>query len=276
MTNLLWQRLTRQLTEKVDAFPGVAGIALQELGEGLTLGINADELFPTASTIKIHILTKLFQRAEAGEVELDARISIDAADYVAGSGVITHLNGPVVFSLRDLATLMIIASDNTATNLCIEQAGIAGTNELLQAMGLRQTRLQRKMMDSCAALREEENISTPAELVTMLALLRRGEPSAAVAEQVLSVLQKPKRGFIPRGVPATVMVANKPGWIDAAMCDAALVYLPRRPYLLAVMSNYALCDAVAQEHFITDISATVYATMATLDKSSGYGRVLYP
>jgi beta-lactamase class A len=142
-------------------------------------------------------------------------------------------------------------------------------------MGLRQTLLRRKMMDNIAAVREQENVSTPAELVAMLALLQRGEPSAGVAEQVLAIMQKPNNGFIDRGIPATVAVANKPGWIEAAMCDAALVYLPRRPYLLAVMTKYALCDAVAQEHFIVDLSATVYATMRALDTSSRYGRVVY-
>lgn len=275
MTNLFWQRLEQQLAEKVAVFPGVAGIALQDLSGGLTLGINADEIFPTASTIKIHVLTQLLQRAEVGEVDLHKRITIDPADHVLGSGVIAYLDGPVELSLRDIATLMMIASDNTATNLCIEQAGIGATNAFLQTMGLQQTLLRRKMMDNIAAVREEENVSTPAELVAMLALLQRGEPSATVAEQVLSIMQKPNGGFINRGVPATVAVANKPGWIDAAMCDAALVYLPRRPYLLAVMTKYALCDAVAQEQFIIDISATVYATMKALDTSSRYGRVVY-
>ncbi len=275
MTNLFWQRLEQQLTEKIAAFPGVAGIALQDLSGGLTLGINADEIFPTASTIKIHVLTKLLQRAEAGEIDLAKRITIDPADHVLGSGVIAYLDGPVELSLRDIATLMIIASDNTATNLCIEQAGIAATNAFLQTLGLQQTLLRRKMMDNIAAVREEENVSTPAELVAMLALLQRGEPSTTVAEQVLSIMQKPNGGFINRGVPTTVTVANKPGWIDTAMCDAALVYLPRRPYLLAVMTKYALCGAVAQEQFIIDLSATVYATMNALDTSSRYGRVVY-
>ena len=60
------------------------------------------------------------------------------------------------------------------------------------------------------------------------------------------------------------------------MCDAALVYLPRRPYLLAVMTKYALCNAVAQEHFIIDIAETVHATMRSLDLSNRYGRTVYP
>ncbi len=275
MTNLLWQKLEQQLVVRAKDFPGVAGIALRDVTEGLTIQINADEIFPTASTIKLHVLTKLLQRAEAGEIDLDELIAIDPADHVLGSGVIAYLQGPLTFSLRDLATLMMIASDNTATNLCMERAGIAETNSLLRALGLTQTTLRRKMMDDIAAIREQENIATPTELVAMLDLLRQGQPSPAVATQTLAVMQKHNYGFIDRGVPAPICVANKPGWIEGAMCDAALVYLPRRPYLLAIMTKYARCSAVVQENFIVDVSTLVFATLQTLDRSSSYGRTVY-
>lgn len=81
MTNLLWQRLQSQLETKVAAFPGVAGIALLEAGEGLAINIHAKEIFPTASTIKIHVLARLLQRAEAGELDLAERVTIAASDY---------------------------------------------------------------------------------------------------------------------------------------------------------------------------------------------------
>ena len=276
MTNLLWQRLTTQLEAKVAAFPGIAGIALKEPGAGLAMSINGPEIFPTASTIKIHVLTQLLRRAELGEIDLQERITIPAAEQVLGSGVLAYLTGAVELSLLDIATLMIIASDNTATNLCIERAGIAETNRLLQTFGLVETQLRRKMMDNIAAVRDQENVSTPAELVAMLELLHNGQPSAWVAQETLAILKKPNHGFIDRGVPADLVVANKPGWVDSAMCDAALVYLPRRPYLLAVMTKYALCNAVAQEHFIIDIAETVHATMRSLDLSNRYGRTVYP
>jgi len=275
MTNLLWQRLAEQLQEKVAHFPGVAGIALQEIHEGFTVDINADEIFPTASTIKIHVLMKLLQRAEAGEIDLSERITPDPTMHALGSGVIAHLEGPLTLTLRDMATLMMIASDNTATNICIDYAGIDGTNALIQEMGLQKTMLRRKMMDTAATMQEQENVATPAELIALLALLHEGQPTVAVAAQTLAIMKKHNSGFIDRAVPATIAVANKPGWIDAVMCDAALIYLPRRPYLLAVMTTYALCTAAEQEYFIVDVSKTVYETMQMLDTSSRYGRVIY-
>lgn len=275
-TPLLWRRLEEQLQDLIASFPGIAGVALKDLTGDLTIAINADEIFPTASTIKIHVLTQLLVRAEAGELDLQQRLAVQPESHVLGSGVLAYLAGPVELSLLDMAILMIIASDNTATNLCIDAAGLEATNTLLQRLGLHQTRLQRKMMDHIAAVREQENIATPNELVAMFALLHRGEPSPWVAQQVLGILQKPKRGFIDRALPPTVTVANKPGWVDGVMCDAALVYLPHRPYLVALMTKHALCSVRQHEQFLFTLAATIHEHMANLDSSNRYGRIVYP
>jgi beta-lactamase class A len=274
--SLLWQHLETNLHRLIVDFPGIAGVAVKDLTSALTLAINADEIFPTASTIKIHVLTQLLVRAEAGEIDLQQRLAIQPESHVLGSGVLAYMNGPVELTLRDIAILMIIASDNTATNLCIDAAGLDATNELLRRLGLTATKLQRKMMDHIAAVREQENISTPNELVTMFELLHQGKPSPWVAQQALEILKKPKHGFIDRALPATVTVANKPGWVDGVMCDAALVYLPRRPYLVALMTKHAMCTAREQEQFLFTLAATIHAYMVNLDASNRYGRVVYP
>ncbi len=274
--SLLWQRLERELQRQIADFPGVAGVVLKELSTGQTLAIHGDEIFPTASTIKIHILTQLLVRAEAGEIDLQQRITIQPESHVLGSGVLAYLNGPVELTLLDIAILMIITSDNTATNLCIDAAGLDATNRLLQRLGLTQTKLQRKMMDQLAAVREQENIATPNELMTMFALLQQDKPSPWVAQQTLAILKKPKHGFIDRALPPGIAVANKPGWVDGAMCDAALVYLPRRPYLVAMMSKHSLCTPRTQEQFLFKLATTIHAHMVNLDRVNQYGRLVYP
>jgi GNAT superfamily N-acetyltransferase len=174
--DLICQKLKATFQDQLAAFPGVAGIAVKSLHDGWTLHVNGDEIFPTASTIKIHILTQLLARAAADEIDLNERLTIPEA-LVSGSGVLAYLDEGVELTLRNLAILMIIASDNTATNLCIDHAGIAATNTLLRQLGLTQTILRRKMMDQLAAVRELENIATPNELVAMLECLYTGQPS---------------------------------------------------------------------------------------------------
>jgi len=272
---MFWQNLQARLSPLVDAFPGVAGIAVRDAaGEG-GLSLNSDEIFPTASSIKIHVLMQLLARAEAGEVDLDERVPLDRQEIVQGSGVLCHLAGPVTLSLLDIATLMIIVSDNTATNICIDRAGIDGTNALLRSLGLEQTVLRRKMMDAVAAVADRENVSTPAELVQTLVLLHEGKPSARVADQCLALLRKPKHGFLDRGLPPDVVFASKPGHVDGARCDAALVTLPHRPYALAVMTKYTQCSDREHEEFIAHIAQEVHTAMVVWDGSNGYGRIVY-
>ncbi|MCL4834598.1 MAG: serine hydrolase [Caldilineaceae bacterium] len=140
-TQLFWQNLQARLHPLVDAFPGVAGVSVRDVtGGGFSL--NGAAIFPTASTIKIHVLMQLLVRAEKGEVDLDERVLVDLSNVVEGSGVLWHLTGPVELSLRDIAALMIIVSDNTATNICIERAGIDATNALLCSLGLKKTILR--------------------------------------------------------------------------------------------------------------------------------------
>ncbi len=274
MTHLLWQQLEATLQRQVAEFPGVAGIAVKDLTDNLTLGINADEIFPTASTIKVPILLQLLMRAAAGEIDLQEHVLVRPEQQVGGSGVLAYLEEAGEQTLLNLAILMIIVSDNTATNICLERAGLEATNALLQSLGLTQTKVRRKMVDQVAAVRNQENVATPAELVALFELLHAGKPSPAVAERCLAILKKPKNGFLDRALP-DVPHANKPGYVENVCCDAGLVYLPRRPYLIAIMTKYALCDHEAQERFIVDCAATVHRFMDSLSKSNRYGRSVY-
>ena len=267
----LWKRLEERLTRKIEGFAGVAGVSVKDLTRGDGLSVNGGDEFPTASTIKIHILTRLLSRAEAGEVNLGERIKITPEKHGAGSGVLHNMENEPDVSVLDVAILMIIVSDNTATNLCIDWAGIEGTNALLRDMGLTATKLRRKMMDSEAIHRGDENVSTPNELIAMLEMLHQGKPSPKVAEQVLRIISKPKSAPLNRAVPSNLVVANKPGGMERVRCDAGIVYLGNRPYAIAVMTNFGLEDAISQEKFIVDVVQDVHQTMAVLDSTNDFG-----
>ena len=138
-SQLFWQNLQARLRPQMDAFPGVAGVAVRDVTDGGGLSLNGDEVFPTASTIKIHVLVQLLALAEAREVDMTEPIALDPSTVVQGSGILWHMTGPVTLSLRDITTLMILVSDNTATDICID-----GTNALLRSLGLTATTLRRK------------------------------------------------------------------------------------------------------------------------------------
>ncbi len=270
-----WQLLEAKVGTLCSTFPGVMGVFVKELEGPHSLAVLGDEVFPMASTIKIHVLTRLLLRAERGELDLDQKIAITPEILARGSGVLAHLDGEVELSLLDLANLMIIVSDNTATNFCIDLAGMAETNAMLRDLGLTQTMLRRKMEDQASVARNEENVATPAECVAMLEHLYRGKPTPGVAERCLTILKKPNRGPIQRGLPDEV-VASKPGGMTRVRCDAGIVFLPRRPYALAVMTKYGLGNPLDAEYAVIEVVRTVHETMAALDDSSLFGQGISP
>lgn len=271
----VWQWLTRNLEERVAAFPGSAGVALLDLKGQNRVEINAGEVLPTASTIKITILAHLLERAEEGAVDLDRRVVVDRTCRVKGSGVLAYFDDPVELTVRDVAVLMIDVSDNTATNLCIEWATMTGINAMLRRLGLAETTLRRRMQDEAAIARGDENVATAAELVELLRMLWSGEGlSRFVCEETLRILRKPKHGFIAPALPEDFELANKPGAIGRVRNDAGIVYLPRRPYALCVMTARGPEDRISQERFVTDIAHTVHERLSTLDATNRYGQAL--
>ena len=271
MSRRLWGRLEERLTHKIENFAGVAGISVMDLKRGDAVSVRGNEEFPTASTIKIHILTQLLSRGERGEIDFNERVRIKPQMCGTGSGVIHYMEGEPELSVLDIAILMIIVSDNTATNMCIDWAGMEATNRLLGDMGLTATKLRRKMMDSEAIHRGDENVSTPNELVTMLEMLYQGKPSSKVAEQVLRIIGKPKSAPLNRAVPSDLVVANKSGGMERVRCDAGIVFLRNRPYAIAVMTKFALEDVTRQEAFIVDVARDVHQTMVALDSTNDFG-----
>jgi beta-lactamase class A len=270
--HLVWQGLQKRLLPMVEDFPGVAGLYLKDLTNGQEIDIHGQEEFPTASSIKIHVLTRLLQRAEAGELSLEEKIRLTPELITPGSGVLSYLDGEVELSLLDIAILMIIVSDNTATNICIDAAGMESTNALLRQLGLTQTTLRRKMQDRAAIARGDENTSTPREMVQMLEHLHAGRPSPWVAERCLAILKKPKRGYFTRALPPEVPLASKPGGMERVRCDAGIVYLPRHPYAVAVMTKYARIEPFEHENRLVEFLQVIHETMVVLDSSNQYGQ----
>ena len=272
---LYWQKFEVQIQGAIDAMPGVAGLSLIDITTGHTLAVNGDEIFPTASSIKIHILAALLAQAEAGEIDLSAPLAADPAQFVFGSGVLAYLEDAPSLTLRDMAILMIIASDNSATNLCIDLAGMDRVNALIQDFGLTHTHLRRKMMDNLAAVRDLENVSTPNEMAQTLARLHAGQPTPWVGAETLRILAKPKSGYLNQALPEDLPVAHKPGSVDAADCDIGLVHLPRRPYIIAAMTKYATLPEPDLSRALVNLFRLIHTGMDTLDRSNSAGRTVW-
>jgi beta-lactamase class A len=266
----LRRKVTAEIERVVNALDGVMGVAIKDLVTGEEIVINDRLLFPTGSSIKIPVLVELHKQAAAGKCQLSDRRPVARRDQVGGSGVIQHFGDQASsLSLRDLAVLMIVLSDNTATNMLIDQVGMAEVNRTLDGLGLSHMRLRRKMIDQAASARGDENTSTPREAMRLMELLHRGEVGGrGLSDEVLAILRLRKSSPLPRLLPPTVGIANKPGGVEGAACDWGLVLVPNRPYAIAVMSNYL---GEGADEAIAQISKLAYDYFSRLSRSTDYG-----
>jgi beta-lactamase class A len=266
------QRLIRNIEETARNFDGVMGLAIIDLQSGEEILINAQSTFPTGSSIKIPILIELHRQAAAGTLKLTETLPITNRQQVGGSGVLFHFaEGGSQLSLHDLSILMIALSDNTATNLLIERLGMDRINQTIVDLGLPGIKLQRKMIDLAAMARGAENIATPREAARLLELLAQGKViNTEVSAAVLKTLRIPKSSPIPRLLPASTTVANKPGGLEGVACDWGLIEIPNRPFAIAVMTTYNGESAGADEA-IARISRLAYDYFSRLARSTPYG-----
>lgn len=272
---VLWQKLQATITEVDHNLDGVLGVAILDLTSGQTFLLHGDEVFPQASSIKVAVLADLYRQAQDGKLKLTDLYTVQASDMVPDSYIMLGLTpGITRVTNRDLATMMVAVSDNSATNVLIDRLGMDRVNGLMDQLGLPHTRLRRKMMDVKAAGEGRENVSTPREMMTLLEDLYRGKVlDKELTDDFFKMLSTPKDSFIPRELPDGVRIANKPGELEAVRNDSGVIFAQNRPYILCVMSTY-LRNERAGEEAISKISAAAYRMFDRLGRASEYGRVV--
>lgn len=274
---VLWQKLESTISAVDRSLDGVLGVAILDLSSGKKIVLHADEVFPQASSIKIAVLAELYRQAQTGKLKLTDLYTFQASDLVPDSDIMGGLTlGVTRITLRDLATMMIAVSDNSATNVLIDRIGMESVNALLDSLGLAHTRLRRKMMDLKAAGEGRENISTPAEMMTLLENLYYGKIlNTEMTADFFKVLSTHKASFLPRDLPEGLKIANKPGELEGVRNDSGVVFIENRPYVICVMTTYLQRERDGEEA-ITRISAAAYHMFDRLARASEYGRVISP
>lgn len=218
------------------SLPGEAGAFAADAHGQALFSEGEDELFPSASVIKVPLVMALYADAARGLLDLDERVAV--GDRADGSGVLRHMRDVDALSLRDLALLAIIVSDNTATNRLIERIGVERVGERLHEWGCTKTRLSRKMYDFEAAKRGHENVMTARETASLLQRLQRGEcEDRSTSDAILAVLEQCQdRTMLLRYLPYGAKVPHKTGTLDDSRNDAAIVP-GERPVIVAAFTR---------------------------------------
>jgi beta-lactamase class A len=278
--DVLWRQMEESIRVIVQQTDAVVGVAVLDLTDQRSFYLNADAVYPTASTIKIAVLAELYsqhERAVSGGAgaKLGDLYTVDAKDNVGGEGVLGAMTAGVTrLTNRDLATLVVSLSDNSATNVLIDRVGMDAVNAWLVRLGLKETRLRRHMMDVNAAREGRENTATPRELVMLLSALHDGRAfKKATTDDFFRMLSMQKSSYIPRLLPPELTIANKPGNLDGVRNDAGIVFVPGRPFAIAVMTTFAR-DELDAELSIARIAHAAWSYFDRVGKSSPLGRVV--
>src|SRR5216684_770571 len=274
---VLWMKLEKSILDVDRSLDGVMGVAIVDLTDGRKYLLHANDVFPQASSIKICVFAELYRQAQQGKLKLTDLYTVNAADLVQDSDIMGGLTpGVTRITLRDLATMMVAVSDNSATNVLIDRVGMDNVNSMLDSLGLSHTRLRRKMMDLDAAKNGRENISTPREMMSLLEAIYRGKMlNRESTADFFKVLSTNKASWIPRDLPADIRVADKPGALEAVRNDSGIVFVEGRPYVICVMTSFLRNERDGEEA-ISKISLAAWRMFDRLSRATEYGRVVSP
>jgi beta-lactamase class A len=237
--------LEARLVPLAKAHKGKVAIAVKHLGHGESYYLNADEPMPTASLIKLAVMIETYQQAAEGKVKLTDPVTLRKDDMVPGSGILTyHFSDGATFPLRDAVRLMIVFSDNTATNLVLDKIGIGATAKRMQGWGFPNTKIHSKSFRRETSVFPERSkqfglgSTTAREMVQLMEKLHQGKlVSSEACKEMLEHLKKcDDKDKFPRFLPAATVVAHKTGSVNDARTDTGILYLKGGPVAVCVLT----------------------------------------
>jgi D-alanyl-D-alanine carboxypeptidase (penicillin-binding protein 5/6) len=263
--------LEQILQPAIEQHRGDVAIAVKHLKTGESYEYQAERPMPTASLIKFPVMIATYEAVENKKLSLDDRIELKADDKVPGSGILTtHFSPGTTISLRDAIHLMIVYSDNTATNLVLDKLGLSTTNESMKSLGCTDTRINAKVYRRDTSIAPEQSQkfglgSTSArDMIKLCELLNSGklvseQASKQMLEHLFACDDKQK---VPRSLPAGTRVAHKTGSVNASRTDAGIMETPGGPIAFCILTTNNKDERWTEDNegdlFCAEIGSAIY------------------
>lgn len=249
--------MERSVIAPFEACGGRVGFYFKDLVTGEELASNAGMPLMAASVIKLPVMAEAFRQMEEGIVSADERFVIREEDKLPSCGALNELHDGVEVTFMDAVRLMIVLSDNTATNMVIKRIGADAVNRFIQGAGLRATRLNRLLFDEEASARGVENTISAGDMGRLLELIFLGKAvSKAASREMLGILFDQKlNDKLPLPLPRETEVAHKTGEDDGITHDVGIV-MGAHPYIICCCANGV--DEPTFDMAIHKVSRAVY------------------
>lgn len=250
--------MLEKISECVDDKKIKYAISIKNLRTGESYNYNENIVISSASTIKLLIMAEVMNQAKKGQLSLEERLLINPEDIVPYS-IIKLLDSNNSYTLKDLITLMIIQSDNTATNILINIAGINNINTYIRGIGLQNTILQRKMMDFEARVDGKDNFTTSSDMAKFLELLYKGEIVDKEFSGVMIEIMKMQldKSMVYLEISDEVVVAHKTGELQNINHEVGIFYTQKGDYIFSMLTWEAESNNFARK-IIGKVAKIVY------------------
>ena len=281
-----------KIDEAISKVTATVGIAAKHLGTGRTINRNENDIFFTASTLKVPLIVALYRLVDQGKIDPDERVVFEDSMRVPGSGILKALGAELNPTIHDLAMLMIIVSDNTATDLIFERVGKNYLNSTISVLGLSNTRIpmttrellydiveldptdesvtyeeasdmlvrQQLVLDADAFREETSDVSSPSDMSKIMEIIHSGKfLSDKSRESVLNILHSQQLNtIIPLLLPTGTKSAHKTGGYHSVRCDVGIVYGESGPYTVAIMAKDVSGVSLELDMSLARVSRAVY------------------
>ncbi len=227
------QQVLQHIVQEMEGLSGHLGFWYKNLATGVSFGIRENEPYLAASVIKLPVYLHVLKMCAEGNMRLTDRITVEDKDKMPSCGALTLFTGPVTADLETLCRLMIVLSDNTATNVLIRHCGIDAINQTIRGLGLQSTVLRRLLFDMNGASNGLRNVVSPREMGDLLEMLHFGQfispetSRMALDTLLLQQIDHKLDGKLQQAVP----MAHKTGEDDGLSNDVGLI-LAREPFIL--------------------------------------------
>lgn len=270
-----WNEMTASLANSAKGFPGDMGIYIKDLKTGQMWEYHADQRYPSASLIKVPIMSAVFERIHNGEIRIDDELILKKGEKRGGSGRLRHVRYGTRLTIRHLLEKMITESDNTATAMVLDHLGVTyAQNHFRDKIGFKVTNISLEGMSLDSDYVPIENYTTPREMAMVFEKIYRGElTDRASSEAMLEILKRTKnRSRFKKGLPATWELAHKTGMLRRSCHDAGIFFTPQGEYVMAVMTSMKAADYRYAANYISRVAKITYRYYGSLNNNLALSR----